>query len=363
MNESPMLTARRQICQCKKEIPSKIMKAERVVAEHPCDLCGGRDAEVVGERDRDGSALRTVLCVQCGLVRSDPRPGGADLQAYYREDYRLDYKGVRTPKRKHVHRNARLAFLRFGRIRAHLAPGESVLDIGCGGAEFVFALRRLGYQSFGIEPNEGYSRYAREELAVPVTTKFLDGECPAGGPFHLITMFHVLEHVESPKRALATLREWLTPDGRLAVEVPDVESCLSAPGQRFHRAHLYNFNLTTLTALGESVGFHVAETETLPAEASIRVTFQKRAEIPPPPPGGPAFPDNVGRVRTLLARHTNARHYLSATPYARLLKKAGQYAVEYVAVAGSGDNRTLLERLVDEKIRAHEFGVRKEEKS
>ena len=62
----------------------------------PCNLCGSTQVAELSHLDRDGSALRTVICKDCGLVWSDPLP--MDVAQYYEHDYRLDYKAAYTPK-------------------------------------------------------------------------------------------------------------------------------------------------------------------------------------------------------------------------------------------------------------------------
>jgi transcription elongation factor Elf1 len=57
----------------------------------PCLLCGPTMVEVRSLKDRKGDSLRTVICVSCGLIWSDPRPDESELKNFYSQDYRLDY--------------------------------------------------------------------------------------------------------------------------------------------------------------------------------------------------------------------------------------------------------------------------------
>jgi hypothetical protein len=102
----------------------------------PCILCGGRRADVVGERDRQGNYSQTVLCSGCGLVSTEPRPAPMDLAVYYQQTYRLEYKGARIPSLLHVCRNARVALARFETIRRHIPDSGPALDVGSVAGEF-----------------------------------------------------------------------------------------------------------------------------------------------------------------------------------------------------------------------------------
>jgi SAM-dependent methyltransferase len=83
------------------------------------------------------------------------------------------------------------------------------------------------------------------------------------GTFDLITMFHVIEHIDSPRTAVARLAEWLAPGGVLAVETPNLDSLdahLFRDGKwgGYHiPRHWHLFRPSTLSRLLESVGLEV----------------------------------------------------------------------------------------------------------
>jgi hypothetical protein len=128
-------------------------------------------------------------------------------------------------------------------------------------------------------------------------------------------MFHVLEHASDPRSTLTTIGGWLSPEGRLVVEVPNIDSDVQAPRHRFHYAHLYNFNAVTLGALGQAVGLRLLDAWYSDDGGNVTGVFG----IGTPGPRPAAFPQNVTAMRALFARHTSFRHYLSATPYRRAL--------------------------------------------
>src|ERR1051325_5782406 len=215
----------------------------------PCNLCGARQVGEVSLRDRDGNPLRTVICQCCGLVWTDPRPAEEEVKKFYAHDYRLQYKGAWQPKFKHVHRGGKVSLDRLRWLRRFLRPADAILDVGAGGGELVYLLRGLGYDARGLEPNEGYARYAREELKLPIEMGFFKELELGGQTFDVVTLFHVLEHLEDPAGTVARLRDCLRPGGHLFIEVPNVEAKCQAPSRRFHLAHLYNFNAATLPML------------------------------------------------------------------------------------------------------------------
>jgi SAM-dependent methyltransferase len=306
-----------------------------------CVLCGSTRAEAVGHRDRHGQPLQTVLCLGCGLVFTDPRPSAPALEHYYRDEYRREYKGATVPRPMQVYGNAMAAQDRLARIRRYLRAGGSVLDIGSGSGEFLYLLRHAGYRVRGLEPDAGYSSFSQDRLGLDVESRPLGPPVPTGSPFAAITIFHVLEHLENPRGTLATLGSWLEPGGVLVVEVPNIESRTTAPHHRFHRAHLYHFNLETLTALGEMNGLNPVERITAPDGGTITIVFVR--ETPPPVRN---LADNADRVRQALNGYTDVEHYLGGTLADRQLRKLGRNLRGRWICRGLRDPAEVLKRAV-----------------
>jgi SAM-dependent methyltransferase len=310
----------------------------------PCNVCGSVDIEELGGRDRDGRRLRTTICRRCGLVWSNPRPSEEDVRRYYSREYRLDYKGRATPSLRHIARSGRGALNRIRGLSPFLKKGARVLDAGAGGGEVVYALRKLGFEAVGLEPDEQYARHARETLGVPVTTGFVqDAEFPPAG-FDLVTIYHALEHVEDPAGILARLRRWIAPGGLLLVEVPNVEARCILPGHRFHFAHFYNFNRVTLEATGRKAGFEPLQTTTSPDGGNLIGIFRAGS---PRQTAAIDFEGNYARVAGIVRGHTTTRYYLSAAPYSGPIGRLRAYLIDRAATRGHETARQVLDGLIE----------------
>lgn len=214
----------------------------------PCQLCGEADHKPVSQRDRHGKPLSTVVCTGCGVITNDPIPTDEELAAFYRSDYRTDYKGAAEPRLRQVWRN-------FGRLETHIAANRDIyggrvkcLDLGSGSGEFMYLARALGLDCIGIEPNIGYAAYSRDKLGLDVRMQTLEETDFPEGSFNLIRLSHVLEHMREPVRSLKVLRRWLKPDGVAYIEVPNIEAEAERKmrGSLFHYGHVFNFNPFTL---------------------------------------------------------------------------------------------------------------------
>ncbi|MGY8769827.1 MAG: class I SAM-dependent methyltransferase [Pirellulales bacterium] len=227
---------------------------QRVTTEVPCCLTGSTEAIVVATRDRHLKPLRTVISIESGLVFVDPRPATEQVQEFYEKDYRQQYKKTRTPRKRHIYRAAKAAKQRLELLERHGSPGMKLLDIGAGGGEFVYLAQQQGYDASGIEPNQGYAEYARKEYEANISNVGLQDYILPDESLDLITMFHVLEHLESPAVVVQKLVQSLKPGGKLLIEVPNVNCTRSSPWYKWHVGHLYHFNLCTLEALGRQAG-------------------------------------------------------------------------------------------------------------
>jgi SAM-dependent methyltransferase len=105
------------------------------------------------------------------------------------------------------------------KVRALIAPGSRVLDIGCNNGELFLQCESLIGEGVGIDP----------ELKEPVSTakyRLIKGMFPVDlgdtEPFDVITMLAVLEHIpRGQQRGLAeSCSRLLKPRGLLAITVP-----------------------------------------------------------------------------------------------------------------------------------------------
>jgi SAM-dependent methyltransferase len=284
----------------------------------PCPLCGGTRLEQIGTRDRYFHALATDLCLDCGLVFTNPMPSEAEVELYYRRHYRAHYHNSWTPRAKAIVRAVKGARQREALLAPLLAGPCRVVDVGAASGEFVHRLQQRGIDALGIEPNEGFADYARRRHSANIMICGWQQAEVAPESVDLVTAHHVLEHFRDPLAALARFRSWLKPDGRLYVSVPDVHNPSRTPYARFHFAHLYNFDHESLVMAALKTGLAVEPRGDFGATTLI---FRK---LPEPPAHWLVFPDNGRRLQRFFRDHTNCRYFLSATPYRRWLRRVSR---------------------------------------
>lgn len=279
--------------------------------------------ELVSETDRHGRPLRTLICMETGLVRNDPVPRDEELVQFYAEDYRVAYKGAAKPRRRQVLRNFRRAAEYVRTFRDVLEPAAHVLDVGAGSGEFAFLMTRFGKTVKGIEPNSTYATYCRETLGLDVQTAHLSPDLFGPEQFDLIRLNHVLEHLNDPITHLRQIAVWLKKSGLLYIEVPNIEAYCreKSRGGMFHYAHIFNFNPWTLRTCAGLAGLTEAPETAERTSGSTGVFFRRDTSAAQSITTESL--ENAQHVRALINAHYAGAfsHGRAAKPFVKLAKR------------------------------------------
>jgi SAM-dependent methyltransferase len=173
---------------------------------------------------------------------------------------------------------------RLERVARHAAGGR-LLEVGCASGEFLEIAAAEGYEVEGLEPDPGTSAGARERAGLPVRTGTLEDAAYAPGSFDVVVLWHVLEHLDSPRRAIEEARRILRPGGVLGVETPAIDTLwfrvLRSRWRQLIPDHYFFFGRETLTRLIESEGFQLLELEKVGRPMSLRFAADRVRRIHP----------------------------------------------------------------------------------
>ena len=200
-------------------------------------------AEADTERGVD---LRLFVCPYCGMMQLDGEP-----VPYYREV-------IRATRVSPEMRAFRVQQFRDWIAHYHL-EGKRMIEIGCGGGEFLSMMEEAGADVQGIEYSETLVRQAEAE-GLRVYRQFLEegAEEIPGAPYDAFYILSFLEHNPDPCAYLRRIAQNLTEDAVGIVEVPDVDMILHEHlYSEFIQDHLLYFTEDTLRRTLEHCGFEV----------------------------------------------------------------------------------------------------------
>ena len=181
-----------------------------------CPICAGVLAPL-GYATRDGvtgERFDLLRCGSCGFARTHPTP--VELDRYYPPSYR-NYGAIGAAVLRRSYRG------RVRRWRRSLPRVGVALEVGAGRGWMLEALREAGWSVMGSERT---FRAASELRGLSGASVFV-GDLEAirsGADLDLIVMFHVLEHLADPVRALTAAANGLAPGGMIIVGVPNIGS-------------------------------------------------------------------------------------------------------------------------------------------
>lgn len=250
-------------------VPLRAAAIVRAVAEPPedCPACGGplRPWVAAPAAEPGLGAVPLRRCAACGTAVT-AAPSGAAL-------YESGAYNPGPPRGARLAAPLLRAFdaqrLRFA--RGAVPPPARLVDAGAGRGRFVAHARAAGYDATGVEPSARGVAGARESYGVALQAAGIDdADVPAGGA-DVVTLWHVLEHLDDPAGALATLHGWLRPGGALVVGVPNLGSWQArVGGTRWYHLdlprHRTHFTVAGLRAALARAGFEVVAVHHVLAE-------------------------------------------------------------------------------------------------
>lgn len=151
------------------------------------------------------------------------------------------------------------------------------LEIGCSTGEML-AAAGSSFMAMGVEADEKSSRLARAHGLDVFSGTLSDARFP-DRHFDAAAMYHVIEHVPSPREELRELRRIIRPGGWLVLETPNIATAwytlLGARWRQIIPDHIFFFTPRTITRLCESSGFEASELRSVGKAMSVRLFINR----------------------------------------------------------------------------------------
>jgi 2-polyprenyl-3-methyl-5-hydroxy-6-metoxy-1,4-benzoquinol methylase len=230
-----------------------------------CPLCNNETKNVLTRELRRGERRIVYYCQDCDLGFLDDYKTEKELRDYYqrayREKHRPDLRAAANPEDLF---NSYVNFQqdRVRLIEPYLDKQKRLLEMGCSAGMFLHHIRDRVKQAVGIDFDQNSAEYASKKCDCEVYTTQLVDTPLKNRSFEIICAFQILEHVKSPYEFLSQIKNYLTDNGILYLEVPNLYDVLISSyklpkHQKFyyHSAHLYYFSQRSLSLLLGKLGF------------------------------------------------------------------------------------------------------------
>ena len=194
-----------------------------------CPLCGGQQLEhalTCTDHYASGETFEVVRCVHCGFLMTQNAPVEAEIGKYYETpDYISHSDTQKGLMNKVYHRVRQFMLSRKAALvkRASKMKKGALLDYGTGTGYFAHTMTKKQWQVKAIEKSPQARAFAKEHFGLEVDAETALPHYPSDA-FDVVTLWHVMEHIEHLNEMWETLHRILTERGVLIVAVPNPDS-------------------------------------------------------------------------------------------------------------------------------------------
>lgn len=251
-----------------------------------CDICGTPMTKPFIKYDYKAFPCCVCMCMNCSLVKLNPRWNEQKYKQFYSEKYDFFY---REPD-KSADELFKIDLASKGedmkeRLQNISFPNKlKMLDIGAGTGFSFFSLpANTQVEPYAIEASKKFLPFL---MSKGISIVGCDFSVPFGEDHDFITARHVLEHVLSPISFLTKIYNSLKREGYLYIVVPNAMFFNEKKAHSFFRhVHTYYYNLKTLLQMCKMSGLYPVRAG---QEEELWVIMQRKSvanypipEIPP----------------------------------------------------------------------------------
>ena len=155
-------------------------------------------------------------------MRTDPRPSRRSIPLYYPADYSPYLQTTVAPISSSRLLGRRL-FDPLDVVTPPLRPG-TLLELGSASGSYLAAMKALGWNVTGVEPDRASAGRASAAIGAPVLCAGVEDVEFDPQSYDLICAWMTFEHLHDPVETFRRCHTWLKSGGWLAFSVPDCGS-------------------------------------------------------------------------------------------------------------------------------------------
>lgn len=242
-----------------------------------CTVCGSDKLTKVFDVEDSFSSKEVfpiVSCNVCGFRFTSSFPSEEVIGRYYDSADYISHSDSHEGVINNLYHFFRGLMLKrkVDVVKRFTTPGAvRLLDVGCATGYFLNEAAKVGWSVKGIEKNDHARQMAISQFGLDVRDEkyFFDIEKSS---FNVITLWHVLEHLEKLNESLDKISEIIVPDGTVVIAVPNCDSYDAGFYRKFWAAydvprHLWHFSPSSLEKLLNKHGLKIVKRYAMPLDA------------------------------------------------------------------------------------------------
>ncbi len=197
---------------------------------------------------------RILKCLHCGLVFNETRHDAEKLLDFYSDVEDPTYL-------KNIDSRFKTFRYNFEKIKPRLPASGKLLDIGSYCGVSLKVAHENGFETLGVEPSKWAARYSEEVMQERVFQGTLRDLPAEEGPFDVITMWDVMEHLPHPVEEMKRIHSRLKPGGVFVFSTLFIDNwypkIMKERWPWYMDMHLFYFTLDALSQLLTKAGLEL----------------------------------------------------------------------------------------------------------
>lgn len=238
-----------------------------------CPVCSSNDCtetHICKDYLATGELFTIYQCQNCGFSFTQDFPSEVEIGKYYDAPAYISHSDTHQGVINSLYHWARkIALKSKTKIASKYSSdnAETLLDIGTGTGYFLNAMRLKKWVVTGIEKSKPTRDYAHKKFGLNIQ----DSEYLFNMPNKtkdVVTMWHVLEHIEKLNETMSNLYRILKDDGVLIIALPNKKSVDALAYKAAWAAydvprHLWHFSPDDFTYFAEKHNFKIEKTKAM----------------------------------------------------------------------------------------------------
>lgn len=232
-----------------------------------CPLCGGTHLNkkmTCTDFYASGEQFDICQCLDCSFQFTQGFPVEKEIGKYYETPDYISHSDTKKGLMNELYHRVRTHMLQKKAQLVCRVSGKNtgrILDIGTGTGYFSHTMQQKGWTVNAIEKSEQARSFAKKNFRLDVKDESgLQDFAP--GSFDVITLWHVMEHLQQLNETWERLHELLADNGTLIVAVPNCASYDAQKYKEFWAAydvprHLWHFTPVTMQKFSEKHRFEM----------------------------------------------------------------------------------------------------------